>query len=148
MGEEPFYSVFDHTADLGLEVWGDDASQLFVNAARAMFRCVTGGSEEHWTDGGEPVTVEANAPDMEALLVRWLSELLFLFTVEGWVFSRYEIAELSPERIRATAYAVPYDTGQHGFEAEVKAVTYHRLRIERTEQDGVERWTARVVLDV
>ena len=35
------YKTFDHTADLGIEVYGKDQRELFVNAGRALFDLIT-----------------------------------------------------------------------------------------------------------
>ncbi len=34
------YSIFPHTADLGIEVWAETDSELFLNAAFAVFELI------------------------------------------------------------------------------------------------------------
>ena len=46
------YRIIDHTADLGLHVFGADPSELFATAARAMFDIMV--SPEFGTRGAIP----------------------------------------------------------------------------------------------
>ena len=91
--------------------------------------------------GGDPARHEiaVSAPDRPALLVEWLSELVFLVETEGFVPERVVEFELADSALRASV------EGYRGTPPHlVKAVTYHRL--EFAEKDG--RWQGRVVLDV
>ncbi len=90
---------------------------------------------------GEPAfhNVELVGRDGALLLVDWLSELVFLAEVAGFVPERVASFELADGRLRATV---------QGHRAHprhlVKAVTLNKLVLE---QEG-GRWHGRVVLDV
>jgi len=83
------------------------------------------------------------------LLVAFLSELLWLLESKDllWAGGGAEVDE-GPDgglRLRADANAVRYDPTLHGRGVEVKAVTYHGLKVDRL-RDG--RWRIQVILDV
>mgnify|MGYP000324199226 FL=1 len=125
------FEIIEHTADAGIIAYGAGLEEAFANAARAMFSLMADlGSvrEEVCCD------IQAEAPDREGLLVAWLSELLYVFEVEGTLFSRFEITHLDDTTIKAKAYGEPLDAGRHSLTSGIKAVTYHMLKIE--ESDG------------
>jgi SHS2 domain-containing protein len=134
------YEIIEHTADLGLRVWAPDLPGLFEEAARGLIAIMGRGSDE--ADRTEHGVVAA--PDPEALLVDWLSEVLFLFEARGLVPQRVEVhITEDPWRLRAElAGSDPERFVQHG--PAVKAVTYHAIEVNVT-PTGAE---ARVYLDV
>ena len=70
------YEPLSHTGDLGLLVYGRDLPTLFVHAAWAMFDVLSDASTIRPL---QTLTVDVSATDLEDLLVRWLSELLYLY---------------------------------------------------------------------
>lgn len=151
--EGDFFEVLPHTADVGLRVWGPDLEALFAHAARGLFRLMVVPRADAPPGGdalAEDVTVSAN--DLPSLLQAWLSELLYRFTVEGGVYVAFEIASLlGPLRGNGPAYVLEaalrgerYDPARHALQTELKAVTFHQLRVE----NHADRWEARVIFDV
>lgn len=140
------FEFLDHTAEIGVRAWGRDLAEAFAEAARGMFAVMyeTGPVNESLAR-----EVEVAAPDPEALLVEWLNSLLYLATVDHAVFGRFEVSIEPPKegaewRLRATAYGEPVDPGRHSFGLEVKAATYHGLKVQSL--DG--RAEVEVILDV
>jgi len=82
--------------------------------------------------------------DREALLVAWLSELLYLFEVEGFLPVEYEIGNLGDQQLEAKVRGDILDPARHSVKGLVKAATYHLVEVK--EVDG--RWQVQVVLDV
>ncbi len=126
------YRFVDHTADMMVEVTAPDRAGLYSDAARSLFAILTD------LDGIEPresrqLRIEADG--WEQLLVTWLTELLFLYETELWLFSRFEILELEPNVLEAVAWGERLDPERHPIEREVKAVTYHRLGVVRRRQN-------------
>ncbi len=136
------FETFEHTADAGLIARGADLPELFANAALGLTSLVVEPATVH--PGGLRDRVRAEAPDRDALLVNWLNEVLFLFSVQKEVFCRFHIRSFSDTAIEAEAEGELLDPGRHGLLREVKAATFHGLRIARTPQG----WEARVVFDV
>jgi SHS2 domain-containing protein len=125
----------EHTAELELELEAPTQEALFEDALRAFAELV----ERNGSGEAAVHDVRASAPDRAALLVEWLSELVFLAETEDFVPERVAALELRDGELRATV------SGRRGQPAHlVKSVTYHGLELA---QDGAG-WRARVVLDV
>jgi len=135
------YKTFNHTADLGVEICGPDHNQLFINAGITLFDLISGsGDIEENTD--LPVAVEGSG--YEDLMVSWLRELLYLHQVKGYLLSTFIIHRLDESLLRATVKGERFDARRHELLREIKAVTYHQLKIEQ----GQAGWTARLVFDI
>ncbi len=127
----------EHTADWALEVWAPDFPELLRQAARGL-EALSGVT----VDAGAPPAreaVEVPAEDAETALVEFLNELLFLRDTRGRWF-RPERLTWDGQAVRGTLVGFPLKQ----VEKEVKAATYHNLRVRRTP----EGWRAVVVLDV
>jgi SHS2 domain-containing protein len=123
----PPYEELDHPADLRLLARGHDLKKLFVHAAQGMFylmRCEPGGE-------GQPVShqVVLDSHDLEALLVDWLNELLYLSEAEGELYHTYNITHLKPTRLEAVIHGTTNRPPQKG----IKATTFSDLRTIRSE---------------
>jgi len=135
------YKTFDHTADLGVEICGPDRNQLFINAGRTLFHLICGTSA---IDEKAALQVTAEGSGYEDLMVSWLRELLYLHQVKGYLLSAFIIHQLDENRLIATVTGEQFDARRHELLREIKAVTYHQLKIEQ----GEEGWTARIVFDI
>ena len=135
------FEILDHTADLGLRAHGPDLSSLFSNAARGMFSVITDLDSIQPT---QPVPVSLNAESLDDLLVAWLSELLYLFSTRSMLFCRFEISEIDDHHIQATAFGQPIDPSCHELLTEIKAVTYHDLKLEKLN----DAWQTSVLFDI
>ncbi len=119
------YEFIEHTADVGVKAYGTTVAEAFEHAAKAMFDIITDSSVVHPV-GEYDITLEA--PDLEQLLVDWLSKLLFLNGAKNLVFGKFEVT-LDGTRLRAHVYGEQYDTKKHKMGEEIKAVTYHMLEV-------------------
>ena len=130
------YREVEHTADWELEVWATDLTGLLEQAARGMFY-LAGMRLQLEPRLVRKISLQAD--DCEALLVKFLSELLYLAEQEGIGFDIFRIfvngfnllAELEGAQL---AY----------IEKEIKAVTYHRLAVHQA--DG--KLKVNIVFDV
>jgi SHS2 domain-containing protein len=130
------YEEIDHTADWAFRAFGKDVKELFENAAYALF-ALEGALDAQSTFTRE---IHVEGIDREALLVNWLSELLFLQETKRETYQKFEITNLTETELQATV---------HGAHTQpitkfIKAVTYHDLKIKQTEKG----WEATVVVDV
>ncbi len=132
----PRFEEVEHTADWRMRVWGDDWADLLAQAGAAMF-ALQGATLAREPERWREVVVEA--PDREALLVMWLSELLYLSETGNESYTRFVIDDASAEALSARVGAI----AGMGEKAHIKAVTYHDLRVEETPQG----WTATVLFD-
>ena len=126
------FEIIDHTADVAIAAYGADLKKAFANAALGMFSIITDldiVNEKVIRD------VEVTSEDMKDLLVSWLNELLFVCEVDKILFKRFDISELSDTRMLAKCYGEKINLKRHKIKAEIKAATYHMLKIE--EGNGV-----------
>jgi SHS2 domain-containing protein len=136
------YETFDHTADLGLRIRAADLNTLFVEAALALASVLV---EDLSTVAATPRRLEVKLPpdDLDYLLFDWLKTLLYHFDVERLLFSRFEVT-VDDKGLSAAAFGEPFDPARHELTHEVKAITYHDLKVEQT-ADG---WLAEVIVDI
>jgi SHS2 domain-containing protein len=137
----PKYQHIDHTADVGIQVFGATVAELFENAATGLFEIIANLEKvqpkaERW--------VEVGASDLEALLVNWLSELNFLFFTKREIYKEFAVKNLSETKLTARVRGEAVDYERHEIYTEVKAVTFHKLYIKET-PEGFE---AQVIFDL
>ena len=135
------YRVFDHTADLGVEVTGATLEELYAGAVFALFDLLTDLSAVRETEE-RTLTVEGDGPD--DLLVNFLREVLYAWNGDRFLIRRCTIREVAPGQLTVLLLGEPYDPARHRIRMEIKAVTYHQASVSRTETG----WVARVVFDV
>ena len=121
MGE---FQPVPHTADVSLEVKGKDVPDLMETAARGMFSLITNISA---IKPEKEIELKVEGEDYEDLLVRWLNELLYLHS-QGYVFSYFRIEKLSKNFLQAKAKGEQLKP-HHTLNLEIKAATYHNLKI-------------------
>ena len=137
---EPF-RVLEHTADVGFEAFGSTREEVFANAGRALMNIIV---DLESVDPAAGVRVQAEGSDPPDLLVNWLSEILYLYDAEGWVFRGFEVRSLTDRSISAIARGEKFDPARHQVNLLVKAVTYHQLVLEKT----ASGWRAQVYVDI
>jgi len=135
------YEFFDHAADVGIRCRAASVGCLFEAAARAMME---------WAgpppDGNDPVSLQVNleAEDREEMLVRWLQEVLYLFSQRHLYFVAAGFLRVTDTTLQGELLAEPWDQSSSREYQEIKAITYHQLRV--CEEGGV--WHASVILDI
>ena len=135
------YEFTDHTADVGLIAYGSTREDVFINAAKGMFSLIIDPLD---VGNSHQEEISLYAEDYEELLVTWLNELLYLLEAENLVFSIYKITSLSHDSLNATVFGEKIDLSRHTIKTQVKAATYHQIKMKK-EGDG---YSARVILDV
>jgi SHS2 domain-containing protein len=135
------YETFEHTADMGLRIRGGTLDELFEEAGCALFATIVEGFDR--IRPVESRAFELRADRHDELLHDWLAELLYTFHVDHLLFARFEV-RVASGRLRATAWGEPLDDARHRLDAEIKAVTYHGLKVE---PDG-QGWLAEVIVDI
>src|SRR5262245_5857280 len=123
------YEYFEHTADLGLRVRTPDLDTLFAEAGRALFGAIV--EDLATVRPLQRVEVQLAGDDREFLLFDWLKELLYHFDAAHLLLGRFE-ARVTGTGLCGTAWGEPLDRERHNLEHEVKAITYHGLKVEET----------------
>jgi SHS2 domain-containing protein len=135
------HETFEHTADLGLRARAPDIDTLFVEAAEALFAAIIENPDA--VQSQQQVEIQLTGADRELLLFDWLNELLFQFDTAHLVFGRFEV-HVCGDQLQSKAWGEPLKCSRHLMNHEVKAITYHGLRVEQT-ADG---WLAEVIVDI
>ena len=135
------FQILEHPSDLGIEVYGRSLEDIFCNAAKGLIAVIAGTSHIE-PSKKRNVTIDAN--NRENLLVRWLSEVLFLFDTERFLIADIHMDFLHDNELKATVRGERYQSTKHDLQVDVKAITYHKLTIE--EHDDF--WLARVFVDI
>ena len=132
---------FEHTADLGLRARAADLNGLFAEAGRALFSAIV--EDLSTVVASQRVELRLTGGDKEYLLFDWLRTLLYHFDADHLLFSRFTV-RVGDEGLEGVAWGEPMDRSRHEMNHEVKAVTYHGLKVEQT-PDG---WLAEVIVDI
>jgi SHS2 domain-containing protein len=135
------YETFEHTADLGLRIWAGDLNTLFSEAGKALFSIIAENPED--IHPVEEIPISINVADVEELLHDWLTELLFTFHVYRKLLAKFEV-NINANSLTAVAHGEKIDPKRHVINLEIKAITWHGLKVEQT-PDG---WMAEVIVDI
>ncbi|MCK4614699.1 MAG: archease [Thermoplasmata archaeon] len=123
------YTIIDHTADIGLEACGRDLDEAFENAAKGMFDILSDNSD---IGSERSLEVRIESDNLEELLVDYLTKLLYLYEVEGILFTEFRVEIRKAGEgffLEGTAFGEPFDPTKHNYPLEIKAVTYHMLEV-------------------
>jgi SHS2 domain-containing protein len=135
------YEVFEHTADLGLRIRAANRAELFAESARALFSLLIANLDR--VGCVEQRTYEIRGEADDYLLFDWLNELLYTFETERLLLAQFDV-QWGDGCLRAVCRGERVDRSRHDLEHEVKAITYHGLRVEQDETG----WLAELIVDI
>ncbi len=135
------YEFFDHTADLGIHIETAKLEDVYAEAAEALFAVIV--DDPTAVRAAETRHYRVPGDDRAILLFDWMRTLLLAFETEGWLVRRADVT-VGDDGLTATATGEPFDPERHLLGHEVKAITYHGLRVER-HGNG---WMAEVIVDI
>jgi SHS2 domain-containing protein len=139
------FEIIDHTADIGIKVCGSTLTELFENAAKGMFSVIAGeGRDPQGSKSEKKIEIKKDRDTFEEILVGWLSELLYIFNREKTYFKNFKILSLNDSIIEAEVTGVNIDLYQSDLYTEIKAVTFHGLKIE----EDVDCFSCTIIFDV
>lgn len=130
------YKYLEHSTDAFVEAHGSGLEELFENCAKGLVNIMFDIDK---VENRQSVTIAADGEDLENLLFDWLEKVLLKILIEQIVLSRFsiEISEKYPNitekkyflKARAGGEKVSYS--KHNYKIEIKAITYHELKILR-----------------
>lgn len=132
-----------HTGDAKFQAFGESLEEAFSNAALALVSLMWDWKK---VQKKRKISVKIEGKDLPQLLVNFLEEVLFLFesrnfllnAVEGMQIKQRDEGNRLTTDLRGDDYSSKYPTF-----GEVKAVTYHDLKIEKRHHYFIQ-----VVVDV
>ena len=135
------YETFEHTADLGLRVAAADLPSLFAEAGRGLTSMIVANLDD--VRPVREITIAVDGARLDDLLFDWLNEILYAFESQRLLLSQFDV-QIDAAGLRATLRGEAADERRHRLEHEVKAITYHGLKVERTS----EGYLAEVIVDI
>lgn len=119
------FTIIDHPSDVGIEAYGPTMAEAFTNAARGLFSLIV---EPSTVAARETRTVELRAEDRERLLVKWLTELLYLYDGRQFVAKEFDVRLEGGATLHAAVRGEML-SHRHRMLMDIKAVTYHQLAV-------------------
>jgi SHS2 domain-containing protein len=135
------FEIFEHTADLGLRIWASSRNSLFADAAAGLFSLIVPDLASIRLS--ETRLLQLGSESLDYLLFDWLNELLYLYEAQHLLLAQFDV-EVTDEGLAAQVHGEPIDHNRHVLDHEVKAITYHGLKLERS----ANLWLAEVIVDI
>lgn len=144
--------IINHTADIGIKVKGNSLKEVFENLALGMFEIMVQNRNSPLFSfekrGTVPDKIEITSPDIESLAHDWLSELLYIFNTKHKIFKKFKINDISKVnnsfKLEGEAIGEMFNPEVHTIKREIKAVTYHNLKVKR----GRSYFCCEVIFDI
>ena len=137
---QPFV-ILEHPADLGIEAFGRTLAEAFQNAAVGLMSVIL---DLDSIAENEERMVTIDGVDHGQLLVKWLSEVLYLYDGQGFAGKKFLVRKMENQNLEASVWGEPFSIVKHPARLDVKAVTYHQLLIEQKPEGA----RVRVYLDI
>ena len=134
-------AILEHTADVGLGAHADTLDELFEALGEGLCDLVCPRPQ---VTGAQRRRIEVHAEDVEALAVDFLAKVLWTIQTEHFAVAAVTVVSCDENAIAAELVGEPYSPDRHELITEIKAVTYHQLKVAR---EG-DRWVARVFVDL
>jgi SHS2 domain-containing protein len=138
------YELFEHEADVGIKGYGSNIEEAFENGAKAMFSIMVDLKK---VETKTSVEVNCQAEDLEGLFVEWLNQLLAQKDIDGTVYSKFKVTIQKKDNnyhLQGSALGEELNMIKHSVKIEVKAATYHMLKV--AQENGF--FIAQCVVDV
>ena len=135
------YEFINHTADLGIRVWGESIQELFKNAAYSMFDIM---ADLNRVELKKTMKVEIEKEELDELLADWLRNLLYKFNGDGYLLKKFKVETIDTQGLKAKVEGEKLDLSRHHLKREIKAVTYHGLEVKEVDRG----WEAQIIFDI
>jgi SHS2 domain-containing protein len=134
------FTEFDHSGDIGIEAYGKSLEDVLIHLTQGLFGLMYRGAVRTVIER----RVRIQSSSSEELLVDWLSEVLSLSAVHGELYGKVTVEQMGEDIVEAIIAGERLDPARHELRFEVKAATYHGLRLDRRGNDLI----ARVIFDL
>ncbi|MDD5688118.1 MAG: archease [Elusimicrobia bacterium] len=121
------FKIINHTADVGIIVTGKTIKKLFENAAFGMFSLITPLKK---VQKKISISVSIKSNNYEELLVAFLNELQYYYAVKKLLFKDFKISKITKTHLNANVSGEKIS--KHEILHDIKAATYHNLKIDKT----------------
>jgi len=141
------FRTFEHTGDLGLEVWAGSPERLYALAVVALQAQIAEIPEGAAIGPGAREVkhqLVLEGADAAELLVHWLNTSLLEAEIAQAVWTAADVHTLTPRRIEGALAGPRRDRARQVFLREVKAVSHHALELDLVPG----RCRCRLILDI
>ncbi|KAJ8609077.1 hypothetical protein CTAYLR_010241 [Chrysophaeum taylorii] len=141
------YEHLDHTADVQFHAWGANLEAALSALGNCFFDYVT-ERETIDVDDESAQSFEVSGTDSNALVFRFLDELLFRFSADGIACATVDVRDITRGEhsvsARVDTTGERFDLAKHPQGTEVKAITYSNMQIHET----TDRTDIFVIVDI
>lgn len=133
------YKILEHPADVKVQALGKTKEELFRNAMLGMNAVLRPKIKDKKQKIKNKIKIESL--DIDALLVDFLSEVLYLSQINQAIYNKVEFKQFSDQELEAEVVGSKVES----FGEDIKAVTYHDLKIKKNKK-GL--WEVIVLFDI
>lgn len=130
------FIILEHPADIGIEAYGQTLAEAFQQAAEGLMSIIIDSST---VSSVQKQDIDIAASDYEQLLVKWLSEILYLYDGKQFVSKEFNIKKLTSTQLNAIVGGEPLSAIKHRTNIDVKAITYHQLVVRMDKENSFIR---------
>jgi len=131
------YKILDHPSDVRIQAFGKTKEELFLHAMKGMNEILKPKILDKKSGKRE---IKVKSVDSNALLVDFLSEVLYQIQTNKEVYNNVKFTKFSDTEFESELTGNKIES----FGEDIKAVTYHDLKIEKRE--GLYR--AQILFDI
>jgi len=136
--ENKGYKILEHPADVHIQAFGKTKKELFLNAMRGMAAVL---QPQIRSTKSEIRNIKVKSVDLNALLVDFLSEVLYRIQANKEVYNNVKFSKFNDKELEGELIGNKVES----FGEDIKAVTYHGLKIEQNEDRLLK---AAILLDI
>ena len=129
------------SSDYEFQATAETLEELFAICGVATFNCI---ADVHKVKAVEKIKFGVKAENLEDLLYAFLAELIYIKDTEKLLLSKFAIDIKEGFKLKCQAFGEHINADKHELKTDVKAVTYHQLKVEKTGNG----YSAHVILDL
>src|SRR5215210_3946045 len=123
------FRYIDHVSDAMAEAYGRTLGEAFAHSAEALVNLVCNVSK---VDPDKIVTIETTGFDRKSLLYNWLEKVLLVLLIDNIILAKFEVKikrHKDKFYLFSTCKGDDFLRQKHEYKVEVKAITYHGMKI-------------------
>lgn len=133
------------TADVAFIAHGKSPNEVFENSALAMSEVMVNTKQ---VKPKKSIKFELDGTDINSLMFNFLNKLLFYVDAESMVFSKFKV-NVDISKLKLTAICSGEKVSDKiETRTEVKAATYHEMKIWKSVVSGKTYWNSKIILDI
>jgi SHS2 domain-containing protein len=123
------FRYIEHVSDAMVEAYGRTLGEAFAHSARALVNLVCNVSK---VDPDKIVSIETTGFDRKSLLYNWLEKVLLVLLIDNIILVKFEVKikrHKDKYHLFSTCKGDNFLRQKHEYKVEVKAITYHGMKI-------------------